>query len=184
MGRKQKDCGMPRLFQTRPCRRLRLRTILLLVLCLFAAVLAGGCGNPDIDLSAYGQETVTITGLPGATDPVIIQVEDLAQMSCVTVKTESTSDKIGVVRATGPLLKTLLEGYGARLEDFSEVTFTASDGYEITLDQAFLNENRVILAFGIDGKPLDTDEAPLRIIIPGSDSAYWIRMVTAITLNP
>jgi DMSO/TMAO reductase YedYZ molybdopterin-dependent catalytic subunit len=156
----------------------------LLALCLFAAVPAGGCGNPDIDLSAYGKETVAISGLPGETDPVNIKVEDLAQMSCVTLKTESTSDKIGVVRATGPLLKTLLESYGTGLEDFSEVTFTASDGYEITLDQDFLKENRVILAFGVDGKPLDADEAPLRIIIPGSDSAYWIRMVTAITLKP
>jgi len=37
-----------------------------------------------------------------------------------------------------------------------------------------------MLAFGIDGQPLDEDSAPVRIIIPESDSAYWTRMVNRI----
>ena len=169
--------------KTHGARRPGLRGCLL-AFCLVLAVMAGGCGNPDIDFSAYGGETLSITGLPGEEGPVSLRVSELSELDCVTVKTESTSDKIGQVRATGPLLSTLLAAYGADLEDFSEVTFTASDGYEITLDQAFLKENRVVLAFGIDGQPLDADEAPLRVVIPGSDSAYWIRMVAAIDLQP
>ena len=96
------------------------------------------------------------------------------------MKTSSTSDKIGVVKATGPLLETVAANYGATLSDFNKIIITATDGYEIVLNQPFMTDNKIILAFGIDGKPLGEDEAPLRLIIPESDSAYWIRMIKSI----
>ena len=43
-----------------------------------------------------------------------------------------------------------------------------------------LDEKEMILAFGMDGMPLDEEDKPVRIIIPESDSAYWIRMVEKI----
>jgi len=101
-------------------------------------------------------------------------------MDCVTVKTSSTSDKIGEVTATGPLLATVAEKYGTSMEVFKKIIITAQDGYKIVLNQPFINESKLILAFGINGKPLGDDEAPLRLIIPESDSAYWIRMIKSI----
>ena len=41
-------------------------------------------------------------------------------MDCVTVKTESTSDKIGKVRATGPTLDTVLSQFGMSQKDIEK----------------------------------------------------------------
>ena len=140
-----------------------------------ACLCMGGCGVDDIDISGYHDQTITLKGLQE--QDITVTIDELKALECVTKKTESTSDKIGKVRATGPKLETLLAGYGASQTDFDHIRITASDGYDVKLRHDFLAENDVILAFGIDGQPLDQESAPLRIIIPKSDSAYWIRMV-------
>lgn len=142
------------------------------VLCL------GGCGTDDIDISGYADDEIVLAGL--AEDNVVITIKDLKAMDCVTVKTESTSDKIGVVRATGPTLETVLAQQGVELEDVGKVTFHGKDKYSYSLTKDYLKEHDIILAFGIDGEPLDEENAPCRIIIPKSDSAYWIRLLDRI----
>lgn len=122
--------------------------------------------------------SITLSGLEGGDRS--ITVKDLKEMECVTKKTHSTSDKIGEVRATGPLLDTVLEPYGVSQSEFSKVKIYAKDDYAITLSKDILDEKEMILAFGMDGMPLDEEDKPVRIIIPESDSAYWIRMVEKI----
>ncbi len=152
---------------------------LVLLLCLICMTAFSACGQPDsIDISAYRDKEIVLSG--AAKEEIKLTVGDLAEMECVTKKTHSTSDKIGEVRATGPLLDTILKPYGVKQEDFEKIEILASDGYEIKLIQDFLKENPIIVTFGIDGKPLDQESAPLRIIIPESDSAYWIRKVNQI----
>lgn len=153
----------------------RVTPVLTMVLSL---ILLTSCGVDDIDISDYKDKTITIAGL---TDKEInITVEELKSLGCITKKTESTSDKIGTVKATGPLLTTLVESYGHDLKDYSKVIIYAQDDYDIKLNAEFLSENQVILAIGMDGEPLDTEDIPVRIIIPKSDSAYWIRMVNKL----
>jgi len=109
-----------------------------------------------------------------------LTIAELQSLDCVTIKTNSTSDKIGTVKATGPLLETVLDKYGVSMAELKKIVITATDGYEIVLNQPFISENQLILAFGINGEPLGEDEAPLRLIVPESDSAYWIRMIESI----
>ena len=161
-----------------------------LILVMFGLMILAatfGCGNPAIDLTDYGTETITLIGLDDDIDAdedkiqrITLTISELQSMDCVTVKTNSTSDKIGNVKATGPLLETVTNVYGETLSNFSKLIITATDGYEIVLNQPFISENKLILAFGIDGQPLGEDEAPLRLIVPESDSAYWIRMIESI----
>ncbi len=148
------------------------------ILILAACLCMSGCGTDDIDISGYHDRTITLTGL--AEQDITVTIDELKAMECVTKKTESTSDKIGKVRATGPKLETLLAEHGASQTDFSHIRITAKDGYDVKLNSDVLADNDIILAFGIDGEPLDAESAPLRVIIPKSDSAYWIRMVTKI----
>ena len=136
------------------------------------------CGVDDINVSGYQNMSITLSGLEGGDRS--ITVKDLKEMECVTKKTHSTSDKIGEVRATGPLLDTVLEPYGVSQSEFSKVKIYAKDDYAITLSKDILDEKEMILAFGMDGMPLDEEDKPVRIIIPESDSAYWIRMVEKI----
>lgn len=159
---------------------LRNKLILAVVLGL-ACLCMGGCGTDDIDISGYENETITLTGVTD--DDITLTIADLKAMDCVTKKTESTSDKIGVVRATGPTLDTVLGQFGMSQADVKKIHIYAKDEYDVKLGPEVLGSEDIILAFGIDGQPLGEEEAPVRIIIPESDSAYWIRMVEKIELE-
>lgn len=136
------------------------------------------CGADDIDISGYSDAEIALEGISDET--AAVTVKQLKAMDCHTIKTESTSDKIGVVKATGVWLSDVLSEYGLEQGDFSRITIYGTDEYSAPLCKDFLKENRIMLAFGIDGQPLDEDSAPVRIIIPESDSAYWTRMVNRI----
>lgn len=154
------------------------KALAVIILLMMTLVITTGCGTDDIDISGYADDEIVLTGL--AENDAVITIKDLKAMDCVTVKTESTSDKIGVVRATGPKLETVLAQQGVELEDVSKVTFHGKDKYDYSLKNDYLMEHDIILAFGIDGEPLDEESAPCRIIIPKSDSAYWLRLLDRI----
>ena len=145
-------------------------TVILLCMC--------ACGTDDIDISGYSDAEIVFEGI--SDEPVYISVKQLKSMDCHTVKTKSTSDKIGTVKATGVWLSDILSEYELEQADFSCITVYGTDEYSAPLYSDFLKDNRIMLAFGIDGQPLDVDSAPVRIIIPESDSAYWTRMVNRI----
>lgn len=147
----------------------------LLAACSFCM---SGCGTDDIDVSGYADREIVLSGI--ADEDVTITIAELKELKCRTVKTESTSDKIGVVKATGPELDTVLEKYGVSKTDFSKIRIYGEDKYDVPLTADYVAEHDIYLAFGIDGKPLDAESAPCRVIIPESDSAYWIRMVNRI----
>ena len=136
------------------------------------------CGTDDIDISGYSDAEIALEGISEET--AAVTVKQLKAMDCHTIKTESTSDKIGVVKATGVWLSDVLSEYGLEQGDFSRITIYGTDEYSAPLYKDFLKENRIMLAFGIDGQPLEENSAPVRIIIPESDSAYWTRMVNRI----
>lgn len=154
--------------------------IMALVLGLTSLCLAG-CGTDDIDISGYADQTITISGT--GKEDVTLSIADLKAMDCLTTTTESTSDKIGRVRATGPTLDTVLRQYGRTQAEMKGARIHGSDGYDVKLDADTLAEETIILAFGIDGRPLGEEDAPLRLIIPESDSAWWVRMVDRIELT-
>ena len=145
-------------------------TVILLCMC--------ACGTDDIDISEYSDAEIVFEGI--SDEPVYITVKNIKSMDCHTVNTKSTSDKIGTVKATGVWLSDILSEYELEQADFSCITVYGTDEYSAPLYSDFLKENRIMLAFGIDGQPLDEDSAPVRIIIPESDSAYWTRMVNRI----
>ena len=159
------------------------KTVIMAAVMAVVVLTDGGCGTDDIDISEYSDAQIVITGIDGTGETQeSVTISQLKALDCVTVKTHSTSDKIGEVRATGPTLDTLLQQYGASQCDFSRIEIHGTDGYDIALSQKVIEEADIILAFGIDGQPLDAESAPCRIIIPESDSAYWIRMVDSIRL--
>lgn len=152
-------------------------TAVLIIFVLITSTLAS-CGTDDIDISAYENEQIELIGLEEGT--VTLSIADLKGMECKTLKTESTSDKIGKVKATGPELDTVLGSFGASKDDFSKIIINGSDEYDVKLLKDYFTEHEIYLAFGINGEPLDEESIPCRIIIPKSDSAYWVRMVESI----
>lgn len=154
------------------------KILILTAVIIMAMSMFTGCGVDDIDISGYEDATLTLVGI--TEEDIVLTVTDLKAMECKTIKTESTSDKIGKVAATGPWLDTVLEPYGCKQEDFHKIKFYGTDEYDVNLYTEYLAEHPIMLAYGINGEPLDEESAPLRIIIRNSDSAYWVRMVTKI----
>ena len=154
------------------------RIIALAAVLIMAMTMLAGCGVDEIDTSAYDDATLTLTGI--TKEDIVMTVADLKAMDCETITTESTSDKIGEVRATGPWLDTILEPYGFQQADFHRIKFYGDDMYDVNLYTDYLAEHPIMLAYGINGEPLDEESVPLRVIIRNSDSAYWVRLVTKI----
>ena len=155
-----------------------LTVVLIAVMAFSACFCLAGCGVDDIDISGYSDSEIVLSGIED--NDITITIADLKSLDCKSVRTESTSDKIGVVKATGPELDTLLAEYGSSKADFKKVIFSGTDQYDVRLLKDYTTEHDIYLAFGIDGEPLDAESAPCRVIIPESDSAYWIRMVDRI----
>ena len=153
---------------------------LLVMLSMLVIMACGlcGCGTDDIDISSYKDAQIILTGVTD--EDIVLTIEDLKVMESKTIKTESTSDKIGEVKATGPWLDTVLAPYGCSQADFSKIKFYGADENDVNLYTDYLAEHPIMLAFGINGQPLDEETAPVRIIIRNSDSAYWVRMVNKI----
>ena len=159
----------------------KIKTIWIAVVLAASMMCFCGCAPDDIDISGYADQQIAIDGI--AENTVSISIAELKELKCVTVKTESTSDKIGKVRATGPTLETVLAHEGADIGDVHKLIFHGADGYEYSLYEDYIAEHDIILAFGIDREPLDEENAPCRIIIPESDSAYWIRILDHIEIE-
>lgn len=157
---------------------MRKKLFALMALIIMSLTVMTGCGTDDIDISGYDDMTLTLTGVED--EDIVLTVADLKAMDCKTIKTESTSDKIGEVKATGPWLDTVLEQYGCTQADFKSIKFYGSDEYDAKLYTEYLAEHPIMLAYGINGEPLDEETKPVRVIIRDSDSAYWVRMVTKI----
>lgn len=156
------------------------KRFLVLVLAIVMLLLTG-CGTDDIDISGYADNELTLSGVNK--EDIVLTIDELKALDCESIKAESTSDKIGEVRATGVWLDTILEQYGCKQDDFSKIRFYGTDEYDVNLYTDYLKEHPIMLAFGIDGEPLDAESIPLRVIIRDSDSAYWVRMVTKITFE-
>ncbi len=90
---------------------------------------------------------------------------------------------IDLLRAAGAPTGDKLRGPALALY----VRVTAADGYRVVFALAELDAStgsrEAILADAKDGKPLDDEEGPLRVIVPGDKRpARWVRQVIAIDL--
>jgi len=110
---------------------------------------------------------ILIHGLQG--QDVVITMSDLEKLPAVTqhAEAEQAGGEEIQVDATGSLLDTLLEQYGRSQQDFSRIRFTAKDGYSIAVPADILKNRQIILSYINDGKPLEQDWQPVRVVIPG-----------------
>lgn len=95
----------------------------------------------------------------------------------------------------GPLLATVIAASGTPTDRVRgkalriAVLAEARDGYAVTYSLGeltlALTGRQAILAVEADGKPMDDEAGPLRIIIEGDQyPARWMRQVTSLTLLP
>jgi hypothetical protein len=95
----------------------------------------------------------------------------------------------------GVLLRDLLDQIGVPSgeklrgpEGRDYIVVSAKDGYEVVLalveiDPMF-QQNQVLVADTLDGKPLDDKHGPLQLVVPEDQRpARWVRMISKITIR-
>lgn len=156
-------------------RKIRLALIAALFISI---ILISACGSQKPDISAYQDMKIHVTGL-GEEDFDITPAE-LIQMDCVSGSSEGSSEKAGTVTGYGPTLDTFLSHYGKERSNFDKIRFTGKDGYKKTLWGELLDSDKILLSISGGKDPLSESETPLRLIVPGQESSYWVYGVTQI----
>ena len=123
--------------------------------------------------------------------PLVLAAEDLAKMPRASV---SYSEHGPPVKYEGVLLYEILKRAGAPLDDqlrgkalASYVLAEARDGYQVVyalaeFDPAY-NDRQILVADTANGKPLESSQAPFRIVVPTEKkAARSIRMLERITV--
>jgi hypothetical protein len=144
----------------------------------------GGDAGQQSQEQAGGQEgeKIVISGLESA--DIEITVEEIKGLEPVTVEATSVSStgKENQYTVTGPLFDDLLKKYGKSQKDITAIRLVAGDGYSIEVPPEVLQSRDLILAHTIDGQPLDERTRPIRAVIPGERSMYWIRNLVRIEI--
>jgi DMSO/TMAO reductase YedYZ molybdopterin-dependent catalytic subunit len=134
--------------------------------------------NPKIDLKTY---RLTIDG--EVEDPLKLTWEEVLELP----KVESVSDfhcvegwSVLNCKWEGIRFRDLLK-LASPKETAKFVTFECADGYTTSLSLPELSSDDVLLAYGLDGKPLEEGYGyPLRLVVPnkyGYKSALWITRI-------
>ncbi|HWQ42098.1 MAG TPA: molybdopterin-dependent oxidoreductase, partial [Desulfosporosinus sp.] len=135
---------------------------------------------PASGSASYDNEKILIHGLKDQEFEVTLG--DLKKLPTVTKHAEATQSNGTKIKvdATGPLLDTFLQQYGKSQKDFSRIRLTAKDNYSVAVPPDVLKSRQIILSYANDGKPLKDEWQPLRIIIPGERSMYWVNDMVRI----
>jgi len=157
---------------------------------LLAVFLSLSLGAPScFSQSAPAPVRLTITG--DVEHPLSLSLDDLSKMPRTTLKVTNpheNKDETFEGVALSELLKQAGVPQGAKLKGAAMPTYViaeAADGYRVIFSLAELDadfqDSGVIVADRMDGKPLDDNAGPLRLVAPHDKRpARWIRMLQSI----
>ncbi|NLP37092.1 MAG: molybdopterin-dependent oxidoreductase [Firmicutes bacterium] len=163
----------------------RFFVIFAMLLLLLLAACSGNKGTPDSDPGLQpgdDGEEIVITGKD--LEEKVITVAEIRQLDSVTrdvvsVDSGGNEDKYQV---KGALFADVLELIGKKQQDLNGIRLIAGDGYMIEVPQEILAAREIILAYEIDGKPLEDKTKPIRVVIPEERAMYWIRNLVKVEI--
>ena len=143
------------------------------------AVKASETGNPENEAG----ENLTISY---GKKEIVISMEEMLQLDEVVMDVTPVP-KDGEEKTTSNVKGVLLEDVFQRFVGISQndpgaILLLAGDGYSIEVSGDLLDTREIILAYEIDGKPLEGWEKPLCSVVPDVFEMYWVRNLTRIEI--
>ena len=82
----------------------------------------------------------------------------------------------------GVTLESILTSHGLSKKEYTDIRFTAGDGYAITMSEDIFDNKDIILAYKIDGDFLDESKMPLSVALDDVRSMYFVSNLIRIEL--
>ncbi|WP_105616602.1 molybdopterin-dependent oxidoreductase [Vallitalea okinawensis] len=135
-----------------------------------------------LQVQEAGNQTVKITGL--SQGDVLISITDIKEREAkdMTIESIRSSGEIKKNSIKGILLQDLLKDYDSCEEDFSAIQLVAGDGYSMVVPLEIIKKRDIVLAYEVDGEPLEDKAQPLMTAIPDERSMYWVKNLVEINL--
>lgn len=161
------------------------RVFVLLIAAIFLLV---GCSTPTVSSDVGSSEEVTdnleesvvINGLDAK--EILLSLQEIKEIESISkeVTAVSSSGEEKTFEVTGALLDEILQRYGYSQRDLMRVRFVGGDGYSIEVPKNIIDTRDILLAYEMNGGPLEPKNQPLRVIIPEERAMYWVGNLTTI----
>lgn len=128
------------------------------------------------------QATVTLIGLGSDIELTLAELRELDTYSD-EANTINSANEEARRSFTGARVDKILAHYGKSLDGVAAVTVKAGDGYSVEIPKPILETRQLILAWELDGKPLEGKDAPLRMVVPEERTLFWVRNVAQLVFS-
>ncbi|HZK24793.1 MAG TPA: molybdopterin-dependent oxidoreductase [Oscillospiraceae bacterium] len=129
-----------------------------------------------------GEEAIVIAGSElGEHKITVAELKELTPVEKEVVSVSSSGEE-NEYSVKGALFADVLAELGLQQKELSAIRFIAGDGYMMEVPQEVLAARDIILAYEIDGEPLQEKTKPLRAIVPEERSMYWVRNLVKIEI--
>jgi hypothetical protein len=145
-----------------------------LTLILMALLIVTAACGPEATPPPADEPILTVTSAEGDT------TYTLAELQAMPASNIESDDGAFV----GVTLTDLLAAAG--FEDtaaIAEVRAIASDGFSSTYDESYFTREDAVLAYARQAGDLNSDELPLRMVIPGEEGRMQPRQITTIEVT-
>lgn len=148
-----------------------------------------GCSGsevPSSDVSQEGssslEEYIIMKGL--GEEEISISVEEIKGLQAISkeVTSISSTGEENTFQATGALLEDVLKQRSFNQKDLMGLRIVAGDGYSIEVPKEIVGNRDIILAYEMNGAPLDEQSRPLRVVIPDERAMYWVGNLETIEI--
>ncbi len=116
-----------------------------------------------------------------------VSLEQIMQLNEVTREITAVpkdDEEMKPRNVKGILLEDVFQSYlGISQKDAGSIRLEAGDGYAIEVASDILKTKEIIIAYEIDGKPLEDWEKPLRSVIPDVFEMYWVKNLIRIEIT-
>ncbi len=160
---------------------------IVLMILLLISLTACSSNQPPVDTEGEAktpapEEKIIITGADlGEKDIYISDIMKLpfVEKEVVSVNSAGNENKFTV---KGALLTEILKTLGKDQKELSSIRLVAGDGYMMEVPSEVLAIRDIIIAYEVDGAPLEEKAKPARVIIPGERAMYWVRNLIKIEI--
>jgi hypothetical protein len=160
-------------------------TAVLIIITALSLALTACAGDAAEGGAAAGDDG----GTPGLTienngKEIFISMEEILRLDVLEKEVTPVPKEDEEVQARlvkGVLLEDVFQEFaGISQNDQEAIRLVAGDGYSIEVAKDLLQTREIILAFELDGKPLEGWEKPFRSVVPDVFEMYWVKNLEKI----